>query len=317
MIDAELLAILRCPTSGQRLRPDGDRLVSTDGSYSYDVVEGIPCLIRVEAESTHRGYEDLLAQNQKQHGHSFDLDGFINGMLVPTCGNLFRGVSLNGNYPIPDFPDHLPVGLTLDVGCNWGRWSIAGAMSGRKMVGVDIHLKSLMVARQLARKLVPGNEPHWVLADARYLPFSESVFDAASSYSVLQHFSRQNAAVILREISRVLKPGGAATIQMPNRDGLKARLTMGQNRFSDGTEFDVRYYSIADLVDMFERSIGKSRWDVDCYLGLNVHPKDRPLLRPLGKFVVDIAGLLYRFSRQMPRFDRLADSVWITAEKAE
>jgi SAM-dependent methyltransferase len=316
MLDATLLSILRCPSTGEPLHENEGRLVSSGGTCSYEVIEGIPCLIPPETISTHSGYDDLMDHNRQVREVDIDLDAYLNGMLVPTCGNLFQGLKLAGRYPIPDFPAHLPPGLTLDVGCNWGRWTIAGALAGRRMVGVDIHLEGLLVARQLARKLVPGNAPYFVLADARYLPFATESFDAVASYSVVQHFSRANAAVILGELGRVLRLGGSAAIQMPNWGGLKARLTMGRKRFADGAEFDVRYYAITDLLAMFQHKIGASRWSVDCFFGLNVHAKDKPLLLPSRRLLVDIAEAFRWMSSVLPNFGRLADSVWITAEKA-
>lgn len=88
--------------------------------------------------------------------------------------------------------------------------SIAGASSGRTMVSVDIHLQSLRVARELSRRLTPNNPPHFVLADARYLPFAAYTFHGAFSYSVIQHFSRAVAREMLTEIGRVLNSGAVS-----------------------------------------------------------------------------------------------------------
>lgn len=316
MIAPAMLDVLRCPATGQSLQLLDDRLVTSDGCRSYAVVDGIPCLIPESSEPTHQGYRDLMKQNLAAREEAVDLEKFVNAMLVPTCGNLFHGVSIASQFPIPDFPAQLKGGLTLDIGCNWGRWSVAGAMTGHKMVGLDIHLESLFAARQLARRLCPENQPFWVLADSRSLPFASGSFDSTISYSVIQHFSRQNASIILGQIGRVLKPNGVAAIQMPNRDGLKTRLLTGRRRFAEGEEFDVRYYAIGELIDIFGREIGSARWEADCFFGLNVHAKDKPLLPASRKLVVDLAEFCLLLSRKFPKFGKLADSVWITAEKA-
>lgn len=44
-----LLDVARCPRTGQKLRRDGDRLVSADGSLWYRVEDGIPVLLPAEA----------------------------------------------------------------------------------------------------------------------------------------------------------------------------------------------------------------------------------------------------------------------------
>ena len=44
-----LLEVARCPRTGQKLRPDRDRLVTEDGKFSYRVEDGIPVLLAEEA----------------------------------------------------------------------------------------------------------------------------------------------------------------------------------------------------------------------------------------------------------------------------
>src|SRR5262245_50658323 len=133
--------MLRCPVSGQPLRIEGDGLITADRSTNYAVIDGIPILLLESAESTHQGYDAVLLDNKdwamraRDYGEE-DATKFLDGMLVPTCGNLFHGVHLSGDYPIPDFPQFPKDSAILDVGCNWGRWSIAGAKKGCRIVGV-------------------------------------------------------------------------------------------------------------------------------------------------------------------------------------
>lgn len=315
-LDPELLKLLRCPASGLPLHVDGDFLTTADGQNRYDVVAGIPCLMRA-ADATHAGYRDLLVDNARAKNITPDIDAFLEGMLVPTCGNLFHGVKLSGDYPIPDLPDQLPKGLVVDVGCNWGRWSIAGGLSGRTMVGVDIHLQSLLVARELSRRLTPNNRPHFVLADARYLPFAADTFDGAFSYSVIQHFSRPVARQILTEVGRVLSDGAVSVIQMPNSAGLKSRLSLARRKDKEGEEFDVRFYSIPELENIFGQAIGDTTWSVDCFFGLNVHARDRRLVPRTKRWIIDTATAVKRLATVVPGLSRLSDSVFLTSSKAK
>ncbi len=318
LIDPVLLSILRCPISKQPLHVDNDKLSTTDGMFCYPVIEGIPLLLP-QADSTHSGYDDILVENSRQvlGVNDNESNKFIEEMIVPTCGNLFHNVRLNNDYPIPDFPEDL--GVTpfplLDIGCNWGRWSIAAAIAKHKVVGVDIHLKSLLCAKNLAQRITPGNVPFFVLADARYLPFDDKSFGCTFSYSVIQHFSKDNAALILKEISRVMKPRGNSLIQMPNKSGLRALLTLGAQRHAEGSEFDVRRYSIDDLLSLFERQIGRSDWSVDCFLGLNVHARDLRFVPADKKLIIYVAEILLGASRVLPVLAHLADSVFIKSEK--
>lgn len=45
-----LLEVARCPRTGQKLRREGDRLVTEDGTFAYRVENGIPVLLAEEAE---------------------------------------------------------------------------------------------------------------------------------------------------------------------------------------------------------------------------------------------------------------------------
>ena len=46
---ATLLEVLRCPRTGQKLRGDGDRLLTEDGKFAYRIEDGIPLLLPEEA----------------------------------------------------------------------------------------------------------------------------------------------------------------------------------------------------------------------------------------------------------------------------
>jgi ubiquinone/menaquinone biosynthesis C-methylase UbiE len=55
-----------------------------------------------------------------------------------------------------------------------------------------------------------------VVGDARFLPFADNSFNTVFSYSVFQHFSKENTKISLDEAARVLKKNGKSLIQMPN-----------------------------------------------------------------------------------------------------
>jgi ubiquinone/menaquinone biosynthesis C-methylase UbiE len=94
-------------------------------------------------------------------------------------------------------------GRVLDVGCGTGR-NLELLPPGSRAVGVDLCPESLRTARQRA----PG--ALLVRASAEALPFRDGVFDTVTSGLV---FCSVNDPVAgLREIRRVLKPGG--TVRM-------------------------------------------------------------------------------------------------------
>ena len=80
---------------------------------------------------------------------------------------------------------------------------------GRKVLGIDRAFE-----RGLARALgVPRLKPgKLVAADATELPFSAGSFDVVFSFSVFEHLTEPDK--VMREIARVLRPGGFAHISV-------------------------------------------------------------------------------------------------------
>ena len=293
-------------------------LVSADGSQCYPVVQGIPCLLSDSAIPTHEGYKGILAENRDQlHAPVTEekVANFIQAILVGTCGNLFRGTRLEGTYPIPDFPRAFGGGKVLDIGCSWGRWTIAGALAGYPMIGMDIQLEALLCARWLAERIVPDNMPLFVLADARHLPFAPESLNGVFSYSCIQHFSKANAERIAGEIGRVLKTRSNSLVQMANRGGIRSTVVLARRGFSEGSEFDVRYYSIPELIRLMEAKIGRTTWFVDCFLGLNVHRRDQRFVTGPKKWIITLAEMLRQVSDDFPALRRHSDSVFVSSMK--
>ena len=84
--------------------------------------------------------------------------------------------------------------LLLDIGCNWGRWTIAAAQRGYRPIGIDPSFEAIVAARRIARQL-GVDDARYVVADARKLPFADGTFDVVFSYGVLQHFSKSDVAL--------------------------------------------------------------------------------------------------------------------------
>jgi SAM-dependent methyltransferase len=74
-------------------------------------------------------------------------------------------------------------------------------------------------------------EADFLVGDARFLPFADSAFDTVFCYSVLQHFSKENARMSLDEVARVLKKNGVTLIQMPNKYGIRQYQQHRPSRF--------------------------------------------------------------------------------------
>jgi ubiquinone/menaquinone biosynthesis C-methylase UbiE len=104
----------------------------------------------------------------------------------------------------------------LDVGCGQGIDLARYAQAGANATGVDLTPRHVELARRHMDAL--GLEARIVLGDAERLPFDDASFHRASSNGVLHHTPDMPAA--LRELLRVLRPGGEARIVLYNKRSL-------------------------------------------------------------------------------------------------
>jgi ubiquinone/menaquinone biosynthesis C-methylase UbiE len=104
----------------------------------------------------------------------------------------------------------------LDVGCGQGIDLARYARAGANVTGIDLTPRHAELAR--AHLAAHGLEGTVVNGDAETLPFPDDSFDRVSSNGVLHHTPNIEAA--LREIRRVLRPGGEARIIVYNRSSL-------------------------------------------------------------------------------------------------
>jgi SAM-dependent methyltransferase len=291
--------------------------------HRYPCVDGIPVLLVEEADPTHlacwRSPKRARSGWKEQLTPSGDLvDPYVNEAVEKTCGVLYRPLvgRLRG-YPIPELPLRPGEGAELlDVGCNWGRWTLAAAGAGYRAVGIDPALEAIAAARRVAAQL--GRGAGYLVADARHLPFPDASFDVVFSYSVLQHFGKGDALRALSEIGRVLRPGGRALVQMANAFGprnLYRQLARRRFREPYGV-FGVRYWTPGELVEAFSEAIGPARLAVDGFFALNAQPSDVELLPRRYRLVVRASEVLRRASERVPALRSVADSLYVEATRA-
>ena len=171
-----------------------------------------------------------------------------------------------------------------------------------------------MAAKRVAKQL--GIEVMYVVGDARFLPFKASIFDCVFSYSVLQHFRREDVAQVVREINRTLRPRGKSLIQMPAKIGLRCLYQQARRGFRDGNRFDVRYWSIPELWRLFSSRIGPTTFSVDCFFGIGLQFSDYHMMSSAPKIAVSVSEVLRITSRIFRPLVWVADSVYVSSVKA-
>jgi 2-polyprenyl-3-methyl-5-hydroxy-6-metoxy-1,4-benzoquinol methylase/uncharacterized protein YbaR (Trm112 family) len=301
---------LACPRDRTRLEPHGEMLVCEQG-HEFPYVDGIPVMVvDDELAPTQPAYwsdAEQIAQVRASEPPPVEgegVDPYVAELILGTHGNLYKHLSGGmSRYPIPDFPLPRSSGeLLLDIGCNWGRWSIAAAQSGYRPIGVDPSFEAIVAARRIARQL--GAATRYVVADARRLPFADGTFDVVFSYGVLQHFSKSDVATSVDEIARVVKRSGYSWVQMPNSLGALNAVRLAQRRFREGDAFEVRYWKPSELKRVFGR-IGPTELRTDGFFTLNPQKRDLDLLPARFRAVVHASEALKRVHAPTT----LADSV--------
>ena len=98
-------------------------------------------------------------------------------------------------------------GLTLEIGCGYGRFVNTVSHRGGEVVGVDLSTNSIELAFEFV-----GRRPkvHLVQADVFRLPFKDATFARAFSIGVLHHTPAPGAGV--KAIARKVVPGGQLSV---------------------------------------------------------------------------------------------------------
>jgi SAM-dependent methyltransferase len=314
--------------------------LTCEKGHRYPVVDGTPVLLRPDVRQTitladaslQRARGELVDRRAPElhleslgisdaekagvidlaRGHSA-IDPVVAYLVAATNGLMYKHlIGAIDRYPIPE--SALPPGhgrRFVDVGCSWGRWSIAAARQGYDVLGIDPSLGAVMAARRVAAEL--GLTNRYVVADARYLPLANDSVDVTYSYSVFQHLATADASEGIAEMGRVLRPGGVARVQMPTRYGLRCLYHQARRRFREARGFEVRYWTRGALTALFSRHIGPPKFEVDCYFGIGLQKADAALMTPTLRRVLWASERLKSLSVSVPALVSVADSVFVEA----
>ncbi len=127
----------------------------------------------------------------------------------------YRRFRYETEWHIPEFVNFTEMRgrRVLEIGCGNGADGVMFAEAGADYTGVD--LTETAVAATRKHFAVMGLTGEFHLANAEQLDFPDASFDVVYSYGVLHH--TPDPARAIREVYRLLKPGGRALVMLYHR----------------------------------------------------------------------------------------------------
>jgi O-antigen chain-terminating methyltransferase len=167
-------------------------------------------------------------------------------------------------------------GIVLDVGCGRGEWLRLLESHYYKCRGVDLNPRMLAYCRQQGLDVIEMDALDYL----KTLP-DQSVA-AITGFHIIEHIPFIQLIHLLRQVMRVLQPGGLAIFETPNPHNV---LVGTNNFYIDPTHLNPLP---SGLVDLLHRHVGFASTEV-----LNLHPYDSSfLLQGEG----ELAALAERFN---------------------
>lgn len=198
-----------------------------------------PSDLRTEALAVHnRGIAALIHAEKAQAGEQLSF-------VYPS--KVWEYPWALSRHPLPDGE------MVLDAGCGVSTLPLYLAQSGATVVALDVDVRWLTMLRRAARfhdlPVVP------LMGDMVGLGFPDATFDRVYCISVLEHLPVEQQPTAVREMARVLRPGGVLY------------LTVDYDEHERRSESDVVYdrlavqrHAIAPSGLVIE---GSTRWGVD------------------------------------------------------
>jgi 2-polyprenyl-3-methyl-5-hydroxy-6-metoxy-1,4-benzoquinol methylase len=160
----------------------------------------------------------------------------------------------------------------LEIGCGMGLHSELMAKAGARVTALDISDTSVEATRR--RAALKGLAIDARQGDAAAMDFPDEHFDFVWSWGAIHHAAYTGR--IVRQIHRVLKPGGQARVMVYNLEGMPAYVTfvrkyllgfwrgrsLDRALWADTDGFSARYYTRDTLADLFNTFFERTSVDV-------------------------------------------------------
>lgn len=129
------------------------------------------------------------------------------------------------------------IGLNvLDVACGSGYGAAILAKEAKAVAGVDISNHAI----HYAQDKYGSDQLTFSVSKAEDLPFEDNTFDVVISFETIEHLASESVDNFLKEIVRVLKPGGKLFLSSPDN----RNLSLG---FSSSNPFHVQEFTLNEI----------------------------------------------------------------------
>jgi SAM-dependent methyltransferase len=181
--------------------------------------------------------------------------------------------------------------FALDVGAGLGHWGkvlLPHLAPEARVVGIDREQEWILEAHRRAAAAGLEGRLSYRLGDAAHIPFHDEVFDLVTCQTLLIHVADPRA--VLREMMRVLQPGGLVVVSEPNN--LANVLSLGSTLFHGDPERVLDLVRLHLVSQRGKQSLGEGHnsigdmlpgWLAELGLeGVTVHVSDKatPLIPP-------------------------------------
>jgi len=143
----------------------------------------------------------------------------------------------------------------LALGCGNGQHVFKAAQKAKEVVGLDKDEKQLAIAQSLAEEKEVG-KVKFLRADLeKGIKFKDNSFDKILALDVLEHLENRNQ--FLKEVKRLVKPGGLIFLAIPNRNTSwkKRQKRAGLNSYTD-PDHKIEY-SLGEIKKLLKEVINK------------------------------------------------------------
>lgn len=223
-----------CPGCKKVLENKAKTLACRICGTKYPLIQNIPNFLLPDDKR-------ILTQNKWNNFYQNYSLNINNNLINKEIQDALKTISQINRYHHPKKNEHF-----LELGCGLAYYCYEYAKKGLDVYGIDFSLNALKKSKWVGKKR-NGLKPHLFCADIENMPFGDNSFDLVYGGGVIEHL--YNPEIVLREIFRVLKPGGLVfnTVPLLNLGSLTYRQLWGNIPYFPGLKQTAEFIHVKML----------------------------------------------------------------------